>query len=420
MIQARKLKRVRLDELEPWEGNPREISEENLDRLKAGIEHFGLVQPIVVNRKTGRIVGGHQRLKVLEAAGETHTYVIEVELDEPEEIALNVALNNPALTGSWDQAKLARILTDLEDGGTIERSGFAARDLGDLLSELEKTGDAVDRDVTVSERASVGFSVALEDRGFIESTLEKAPASKRGDALLAICRHFAESVEGIDFDPGQKRRKLKRLDRDAIEIREVNFALARRLVETYHYTHRWPPSATFAIGGFYRARLLGIVVYGTGASPYLVTAAFDGLDRKEGWELVRLFAFDWAPKNVESYLIGRSFRYLEAKRPDIRVVLSFADPGQGHLGTIYQATNWLYTGTTAGQYYLRTEDGLVHSRTYNELPLSERHELLDKEENLVWQEGRHRYVYLLGSKKSKRELRKALKYDVLPYPKEDP
>lgn len=421
MKQAKRLVKWKVEDLLPAGYNPRTITADALGRLEDGIEHFGLVQPIIVNKRTDTVVGGHQRLKVLASRGEEFTWVIEVDLNEFDEIALNVALNNPALSGAWDPVKLGELLTNLEaeDPELVVHTGYHREELGTLLRDLEKKAASEtsrDQDVTPTS-VSIGFSVKPDQHGFIEETLSKVDASKRGDALMRLCEHYAEKIEGIDFEPGQGRRKLKTIDKDAIDIREVNFALARKIVERYHYTKSWPPSATFVLGAFLKSRLLGIIVYGTGASPYLITAAFDNLDRKEGWELVRLFAWDWAPKNIESYLIGRSFAYIEKHRPDIRCVVSFADPGQGHMGTIYQATNWIYTGTTAGQYYAKIDGKLVHSRTYNELPLDERHELLDNEDNLVWQEGRHRYIYILGSKGQRKKTRRGLKYDVLPYPK---
>ena len=95
------IKKMKLAELKPAPYNPRTISEAALRGLSASIKRFGLVEPIIVNKRSGNVVGGHQRLKVLEAEGETETDVVLVDLAEPEEKALNLALNNPAIAGNF-------------------------------------------------------------------------------------------------------------------------------------------------------------------------------------------------------------------------------------------------------------------------------------------------------------------------------
>lgn len=99
--------------LKPASYNPRRISKKALEGLRASVERFGLVQPVIVNDRTGHIVGGHQRLKVLLDLGEKTTDVVVVDLPESEERALNVALNNPHTSGEFDDT-LAALLGDIK------------------------------------------------------------------------------------------------------------------------------------------------------------------------------------------------------------------------------------------------------------------------------------------------------------------
>lgn len=103
--------------------NPRQIS----DRAKAGLRHsieeFGLVQPIVWNRQTGNVVGGHQRLGVLDEMGQGHdspvaTFVVD--LPPAREQALNVALNHRGIQGEFDHDALGTLLQEIEEGGGDE------------------------------------------------------------------------------------------------------------------------------------------------------------------------------------------------------------------------------------------------------------------------------------------------------------
>lgn len=84
--------------------NPRHISDGALEALKHSLERFGMVQPIIWNKVTGNVVGGHQRLKLLRTFGVEETDVVVKDLDETEEKALNLMLNNDAAQGSFTAA----------------------------------------------------------------------------------------------------------------------------------------------------------------------------------------------------------------------------------------------------------------------------------------------------------------------------
>ncbi|MCD6118624.1 ParB N-terminal domain-containing protein [bacterium] len=123
----------RLEDLTPAEYNPRTISESALGGLKASIERFGLVQPIIVNSETGNIVGGHQRFRVLQQQGIKQTRVVVVDLPPDEEKALNLTLNNPGICGEFTDEALP-ILAELR-----ELPEFEALGLDDLLLDLDRT-----------------------------------------------------------------------------------------------------------------------------------------------------------------------------------------------------------------------------------------------------------------------------------------
>ncbi len=130
------LGRVRLEsrrvaDLLPADYNPRTISADALAGLGASIGRFGLVQPIVVNARTGRVVGGHQRLKVLQAQGVEATDVVVIDVEEAEEKALNLALNSPRISGEWTAEAL----------GLLEEVVGALPDLGESLRLLDLRGD---------------------------------------------------------------------------------------------------------------------------------------------------------------------------------------------------------------------------------------------------------------------------------------
>jgi len=128
-----------ITELDPAPYNPRSISPDALDGLRHSVERFGLVEPIVWNQQTGRVVGGHQRLKVLQSMGETETQVVVVDLTEVEEKALNVALNNPAIAGDFTpelHALLAEINLAMPELSEMLKFDELADQTSKLLAEL--------------------------------------------------------------------------------------------------------------------------------------------------------------------------------------------------------------------------------------------------------------------------------------------
>ena len=126
------IRKVSLDKLIPWENNPRKMPKSELDKLEKSIKEFGYVEPIVWNEQTGKVVGGHQRLKVLQQLGEKEIEVVVVNLDGNKEKLLNLALNR--IHGDWDEEKLTDIIREFEKKGIdISISGFDDEELIGIL-----------------------------------------------------------------------------------------------------------------------------------------------------------------------------------------------------------------------------------------------------------------------------------------------
>ena len=108
---------MRLGDLKPAEYNPRVMTESQRDALRASLVQFSLVDKPTFNRRSGNLVGGHQRLDVLYAFGATADDEIQVNVgdwDDIEERALNITLNNEAMHGLFDPAALQPLLDMLE------------------------------------------------------------------------------------------------------------------------------------------------------------------------------------------------------------------------------------------------------------------------------------------------------------------
>jgi hypothetical protein len=180
-----------------------------------------------------------------------------------------------------------------------------------------------------------------------------------------------------------------------------------------HYAKRIP-SISYAFGAYIDNELVGIVTYGTSASS---TLRFGVCGKK--WEecvieLNRLVCVN--EKNMASQLIGKSLQML----PKPTIVVSYADSGQGHVGYVYQATNFHYTGLSA-KFRDPKVRGLEHQHHATYAHGLSNEQLIEKygAENVYFVERsqKHRYIYFCGNKKQKKQMLDDLQYDLMPYPK---
>jgi hypothetical protein len=131
--------------------------------------------------------------------------------------------------------------------------------------------------------------------------------------------------------------------KDLYYIKQIEYKEAMDMVLKYHYLHRKAP-CSFAFGLFEKLTndMIGVIVYGTPSSAG-VRKGICGIEEKNNViELTRLWIKDGTPKNTESWLIGNTVHLVNKE-----IILSYAEPQAGHLGIVYQATNWIYTGLTA-------------------------------------------------------------------------
>lgn len=202
-----------------------------------------------------------------------------------------------------------------------------------------------------------------------------------------------------------------------IIVNQISIAEVEPWILNRHYAKRLCP-ISYAFGAWKEKKLIGVVTYGTPASSSLRA----GICGKE-WansviELNRLCCD--SEKNLASIIVGRSLKLL----PKPSIVISYADLNQGHVGYVYQATNFIYTGLSAK----RTDwaiKGLehLHGATIADESRGKKNRakwMREKYgENFYLKERsrKHRYVYFCANKKEKQKMVASLLYKIEPYPK---
>lgn len=138
-------------------------------------------------------------------------------------------------------------------------------------------------------------------------------------------------------------------------------AAAKYAVEHWHYSRTMPVGKQARVGVWEAGRFVGVVIFGTGACPQIACPFH--IDRLEAAELVRV-ALRRHETSV-SRIVAIALRLLQKVCPKLRVIVSYADPEQGHHGGIYQAGNWVYLGQTALiEWFVDTRTGKrIHTKT---------------------------------------------------------
>ena len=145
-----------------------------------------------------------------------------------------------------------------------------------------------------------------------------------------------------------------------LSVVSLSATVARTVAEREHYMHR-KPAVSFAYGLMSGTDLVGVCTFGTPASRHLQMGACPS-DPARVIELNRLWVHDDMPKNTESWFVSRSLHLLPS-----RIVVSYADTVQGHMGHMYRACNFRYAGWTdmerkTPRYDYVPEDPSVHTR----------------------------------------------------------
>lgn len=172
-------RRLPFSKLKPAPYNPRvalKPGDPTFEKLRRSIETFGCVEPIVWNKRTGFVVGGHQRLEVLKQLGHTSVDVVEVNLTPDREKALNLALNK--IVGAWDEQKLADLLQDLTSDSSfdLDLTGFELGDVDTILGSIAASSRTLGND------ADFDLDRALQDGS------ARPPITKPGE-LLVLGQH---------------------------------------------------------------------------------------------------------------------------------------------------------------------------------------------------------------------------------------
>lgn len=215
--------KIKITDIKPAEYNPRKMSNDEYNKLSKSIDEFGLVDPIIINLKNNRIIGGHQRYDVLmeEYVGDNEKYselfliklgdigwvfpTDELELDDlRKEKALNIALNK--ISGMWENEQLEHLLIDLDiDGFDVSLTGFDNLDMKNLNFDLrinnKKSADLLREELEKQEVEDKKNIKEYEKKKEKEKIVSKSPSEiDNGEVKKEIVFDGLENENKVDED----------------------------------------------------------------------------------------------------------------------------------------------------------------------------------------------------------------------------
>lgn len=199
-------------------------------------------------------------------------------------------------------------------------------------------------------------------------------------------------------------------------VKKIENSLAQKCVIKYHYLHR-RCACSYSFGLYHFDELVGVCCFGLPVTDSIRKGVCGKEHREEVIELTRLVLKNKIGKNAESWFVSRCIKLCPYP-----IIVSYADTAQGHIGYIYQATNFIYTGLSS-----KHKDWIVlgvdnkHQRHLFEQygGIKNAKKVLGDKMVQVERPRKHRYIYFNCSKGKRRYYMKLLKYPILPYPKEN-
>jgi hypothetical protein len=181
---------------------------------------------------------------------------------------------------------------------------------------------------------------------------------------------------------------------------------AKYACENWHYSKTMPVNKTVKVGAWEDGAFVGVVIFSPGASPDLYKSY--SITQQEGCELTRIALRQH--KSPVSRILSVAFKFLKKSNPKLRLVISFADTNQGHHGGVYQATNWIYNGTSAARKVPIVNGKQIHERSLSVMVKQGK----IKRSNCEWVvvPPKHRYLMPLDD-----DMRKRILPLSKPYPK---
>jgi len=308
----------------------------------------------------------------------------------------------------------AELIREIESASRREKLGAVVRSRSRLNPTIRKNL------ISALKHAATDVA-AFEEQ--LSADFQEFPSNGKCHQRV-IREHMAEQPEAYL----KEKQRLAADFKNAV-VREISYDEARNLILGNEWLGNMG-TTEFAFGLFFGGHLAGTVCFGRTAGTNVAASICGSEHRHKVMTLCRGACVHWAHPHSASFLIAEACRQMTWKGYNIFV--AYSDPAANEVGTVYQAANWLYCGMTNPTDKFRTPDGKIHdarqvhcltrdrtggSLKYKRTRAAQKKLLIEQGCEFLDGTPKHRYVGLAGDRRTKRVLRRALRWEVLPYPK---
>lgn len=252
----------------------------------------------------------------------------------------------------------------------------------------------------------------------------KQPPSNGKAHQRLIREHMATQPE-VDLE----EKKRLAADFTNATVREISFDEAKNVIMANEWLGNMG-TTEWTYGLFFGKYLAAVTCFGSTAGTNVAASICGEEHRHKVTTLCRGAAVHWAHPHSASFLVSSACR--EMTKKGYHIVVAYSDPEAGEVGTIYQACNFLYCGTTNPTEKFRRPDGKIYdskqvsnlrrdrrggTRKYKHSRAQQKKLMLEQGCEFFKGTAKHRYVGIFGDKRIKRMLGAALQWEVQPYPK---
>jgi len=339
--------------------------------------------------------------------------------------------------GELTTAGVLRAVKDLSRPATPDIEPDINVVAADLIREIESASRRGRLEDVVQLRARLNPTIRKKLIAALENSVDHTMISARtlasdlpqypatGKAHQRVVREMMAEQPEVDLE--EKRRLAK--DFTHATVREISYAEAKDLILANEWLGSMG-STEWAYGLFFGTHLAGVVCFGSTAGNQVAASVCGSEHKHKVVTLCRGACRFWAHPHSASYLITAACKAMTKK--GYHVFVAYSDPDGAEIGSVYQASGWAYCSTTSPTQQFRSRDGKVHdSRQVSGLARDRRGGTLKykrtraEQKQLLIEQGceffegtaKHRYVGIFGDRRTKRVLRQALRWEVLPYPK---
>jgi hypothetical protein len=286
--------------------------------------------------------------------------------------------------------------------------------------------------ITLRRKLMLALKNAAKEYTSFEAGLSKGFQDFPKDGKKAYQKVVRERAAKIPDPLIDEKRQLAASLKNAV-VKEISYEQAKSVIIANEYLASMNSATEWSYGLYFGEHLGAVICFGATAGSQVAASVCGAQHRHKVAIICRGASLFWAHPHSGSYLVSAACRAMTGK--GYHIFVAYSDPDANEIGTIFSSCNFLYCSTTSPTQQFRTKDGKLHdgrqisglardrrggTLKYRRTRREQKEILIEQGAEFFMGTAKHRWVGLYGDKRTKRILRSALRWPVLPHPRRQP